>query len=69
MFVFRCTDKLSINFTSGHMLSWSKDIRDLMTLSCDGYSSRNFISFDKTSILNIYETLKMARELAIQASF
>ena len=39
------------------------------TLSCVGYSSRNFVSFDKTSILNIFETLKMAREFAIQASF
>ena len=39
------------------------------TLSCVVYSSRNFISFDKTSILNISETLKMAREFAIQASF
>ena len=39
------------------------------TLSCVGYSSRNFISFDKTSILNITETLKMACELATQASF
>ena len=39
------------------------------TLSCVGCSSRNFISFDKTSFLNISETLKMAREFAIQASF
>ena len=39
------------------------------TWSCVGYSSGNFISFDKTSILNISERLKMAREFAIQASF
>ena len=39
------------------------------TLSYVGYSSRIFISFDKTSILNISETLKIALEFAIHTSF